>query len=318
MLISGLAHATTTAHITLTPQPAETAQQADTTKRVAPLASPDPARKASAALTFSSDHTFSGDFSDSEGDVSVTRGTGNFQMQFPLMERSQLGVAMSYSRWNFDFSDAAAFDTEDGDPWSGINEFDLTTTFSTQLTDKWSGVIGATVKSAYADGADFSDSLTAGGLAGATYKFSDKLSVGAGVVVRTQLEDDVMLLPLITVDWKITDTLSFSTVPSPGRRFLGLTYAPHEQWEFTAGAAFEYIDFRLDDEAPAPEGVGRYRRIPVGGGVTFKASQQVLFSLYGGVMLGQELTLDDIDGDRIEREQIDSAPLIGGSVTFSF
>lgn len=282
------------------------------------MASPDPDRVARASLTFSGDHAFSADFSDATGDVSVSRGTGEFQMQFPVFERSQLGLGLSYSRWNFDFTDAFAFDADDGDPWSGVNEMDLTATFSTQLTDTWSGVVGATVKSAYADGADYSDSVTYGGLLGATYAFSEKLSIGAGVLVRSSLEDDALVLPLITIDWKISDTLSFSTVPSPGRRFLGFTYEPCESWAFTAGAAFEFIDFRLDDESPAPEGVGRYQRIPVGGGVTYNASKQIALSLYGGVMVGQELTLDDSQGERIQREDMDPSAFIGGGLTFRF
>jgi hypothetical protein len=317
--------------VTLAPQDSQPAQESSasgapvqstdtppSSVRSNPMASPDPDHVARAALTFSSDYAFSADFSDSTGDLSVWRGTGDFQMQFPVFERSQLGIGLAYSRWNFDFTDATAFDADDGDPWSGVNEMDLTATFSTQLTETWSGVFGGTLKSASADGADFSESLTYGGLVGATYAFSENLSIGAGVIVRTELEDDVMVLPLITIDWKISDTLSFSTVPSPGRRFLGLTYEPSDSWAFTAGAAFEFIDFRLDDESPAPEGVGRYQRIPVGGGVTYNIDRQIALSLYGGLLVGQELTLDDSQGDRIEREDIDPTGFIGGGITFRF
>ncbi len=252
--------------------------------------------------------------------MSLLRSGANLSLLFPVLERSQIGVSMGYERWNFDFTDATAFDSLKGDPWQGVNRLDLTLTFSQEISDHWSYVVGATVASSYEDGAQFSDSITAGALAGATYKFSDTLRVGAGAIVRSSIEDDALILPLITIDWKISDTLTFSTNPSTGRRFLGLTYQPCEAWAFTGGAAFEFIDFRLDDDTDSvsPDGVGRFRRVPVGVEISYIPSDQFRVGLYGGYVLAQEVTLDDQEGERVQQEEVEPAPFIGLQIQWSF
>ena len=41
--------------------------------------------------------------------------------------------------------------------------------------------------------------------------FSENLTLGGGIGIRSQLEDDALFYPIIIVDWQITDRLSFDT-----------------------------------------------------------------------------------------------------------
>lgn len=319
-LQAGSVLALSAANITLQPQPDAPAPQETVPASTPPrMSRPAEDRKAKAVLGLYSDYEFAADFTDTEGEFSIWRSGIDLTMLFPAFDDSQFAARLGYQRWNFDFIDAVAFDSTSGDPWDGVNKLDLTLTFSQEVSEHWSYVVGATVGAAYADGAEFSDSITVGGLAGATYKFSDKLSIGGGVLVRTAIEDEVTVLPLITIDWKICETLSFSTNPSAGRRFLGLTYQPTDEWSFTGGLAYEFIDFRLDDSNDEfPQGVGRFRRLPVGIEVSYAPSEQVRIGLYGGVVLAQEVTLDDRDGERLQREEADAAPFIGVGLQWQF
>ena len=309
------------AELVLTPalaslQPA-TDQPAEPTERPK-LSTPAEDRKARAAFDVYADHALSADFTDADGELSITRLATNFQMVFPVFSDSQIGVAIGAQRWSFDFKDAAAFDAADGDPWSGVNVLDVTLTFSNQINEHWSYVAGTFGRASFADGAELTDSLGGGLILGATRKLSDTLSIGGGLSVRSQLEDEWSVLPLITLDWKISETFRLKTTPSVGRRLFALTYTPIEALELSLGTGIESIDFRLDDESPAPKGVGRFRRIPVGVDITYNFSRQVSASLYGGMLFAQELTLDDSDGERIQREALDATPFFGGGFQWRF
>jgi len=282
------------------------------------LYEPAKARTPKAKLDLYGDHTFSSDLSDADGNFAVSRVGIGLQMLFPVFESAQIGLGINAKRWEYDFEDAAIFDSVDGDPWQGVNDFDLTLSFSNKINEKWSYFFGGSIQSSAADGADFSDSISAAGFFGGTYSFSDTFSLGGGIIVRQPLEDDLEVVPVITMDWKIDEQWRFSIAPNVGRRLAGLIYTPCESWEFALGGGIEFNSFRLDDEAPAPEGVGRYRRAPLGLDVTWNISKQVSLSGYGGVMLFQELTLDDSDGERIEREESDMAPFAGIGLQFRF
>jgi hypothetical protein len=282
------------------------------------LASPEEDRKSHAAFDIFGDYAFESDFTDSSGSLAVSRVGAQFSVTMPAYKTSQVGLSLEATRWNFDFKNATTLDSVDGNPWRGVNDFNLALTFSNQVTDHWSYVVGGFVRSSYADGAEFSDSITGGALVGATYKFSDNLSIGAGATVHSVLEDEWTILPLITVDWKICEQWALRSTPGVGRRLMGLVYTPVEPLEITLGGGFEYVDFRLDNKSPAPKGVGRFRRFPVGIDVKYSFSRQFSIDAYGGIVLGQQITLDDSNGERIRREDIDSSALIGLSLDWRF
>jgi hypothetical protein len=290
----------------------------DGSTRKPDMASPEEDRKTHAAFDIFSDYSFESDFTDSAGSLAVTRIGAQFAVTMPAFKTSQVGIALEADRWNFDFKNATTLDSVDGNPWRGVNDFNLTLTFSNQVTDHWSYVVGGYVRSSYADGAEFSDSISGGALLGATYKFSDTLSIGAGAVVHSVLEDDWTVLPLITIDWKISEHWAFSSKPSVGRRLIGFVYTPIEPLEITLGGGYEFIDFRLDNKSPAPKGVGRFHRMPVGVDVKYSFSRQFSIDAYGGIVLGQQVTLDDTNGERIRREDIDSSALVGLSLDWRF
>ena len=99
------------------------------------LSTPAADRKARAAFDLYADHAFASDLTDSAGELSISRLGAGFQMIFPVLSDSQIGVALGAEHWNFDFKDATAFDSVDGDPWSGVNDLDLTLTFSNRINE---------------------------------------------------------------------------------------------------------------------------------------------------------------------------------------
>lgn len=293
------------------------------TKPESPTASepaPAPAgeRKAEAAFDLYGDYTFQSDFSDEPGHVSIWRVGANANMSFPVMERSAIGVGLRAERWGFEFGDATTFDAADGKPWKEVSDLAALVSFRHQFSEHWSGAVGGGLEAAFADGAEFGDSITGGGFVSAAYKFTDDLTVGFGVTARSQLEDNAFVFPLITFDWKFAEHWRMSSNPSVSRRLYSITYSPNDQWAFSFGGGYQTMDFRLDDGDSTPNGVGRIARIPIGAEVSWNPSKQLSIGVYGGAFVWQEYTLDDQNGDRVLRDQADIAPFLGAQVEWRF
>jgi hypothetical protein len=83
--------------------------------------------------------------------------------------------------------------------------------------------------------ADFDNALTGGGFAGFFYRYGDRLTIGPGIGVLTQLEDSPRVIPILIINWKITDTLSLNTGRGIGATLgPGLTFdwRPSRVWFF--------------------------------------------------------------------------------------
>ena len=269
-------------------------------------------------VSFNADHSFATDLKDAPGEFAATRAGGSVRVAVPVFEKAQVAFDAGYDRWEFDFKKATSLDPAGGKPWSGVNDVNATVTFANRIDDHWSYVTGAFVRSAFADGADAGDGFTFGGILGVTYAFSDRFSLGGGLIASSVIEDDWRILPILTIDWKITDKLSLKTNPGVGRRILGLSYQATDDLRLTLGTGIERVEFRLADDAPTTKGVGRFSRLPVAVDVTYDISHRFSVNGYVGYLFSQEIVLDDQDGERVRREDADAAFGLGGGVSWRF
>ena len=126
-------------------------------------------------------------------------------------------------------------------------------------------------------GADTGDATTGGGFAGFSYRFSDRLTIGPGIGVISQIEDSASVFPVLIIDWKISDSLSFSTGRGLGATLgpgLILNWEPYSKWTFSLGGRYERLRFRLDNDRIAPKGIGDDRAFPVFGGITYSFNRK--------------------------------------------
>ena len=165
-----------------------------------------------------------------------------------------------------------------------------------------------------AGGASFSDTVTGGILGGFAYRFGETLTIGPGIGVVLQLEDNPTIIPILIIDWKITDKLSLETgrgqaaTLGPG---LTLNYRANDRWSAAIGGRYEKLRFRLDSSDSNPDGIGEDSSFPLFGSVTHRFNPKSSVSLVGGVELGGELRQEDENGDRIASENYDPAPFLG-------
>jgi hypothetical protein len=219
----------------------------------------------------------------------------------------------------YSFDEATGFAGGTDEPFDNMTDFGLNALYHHKFNERWNGFAGAGVGAAFEAGADFSDSLTYQLAGGATYSFSPKLTLGAGVRVATRTEESALIVPIIIIDYKFADKWTLRTGAAQRSYGLILSYAPSDTWTFSGRVGVEGRAYRLDDDnAASADGVARDWRIPVAFDAAWKANQQVTITGTVGVTAWQEITLDDEDGDEIAQDETDPALFVGAMVRFEF
>ena len=253
---------------------------------------------------------------DEGGSYNASRFTIQAGQGYAWDDRTSVSVALGYSYDGYDFSSGRGIAALD--PWQNIHSLSLGVPLRMGIDNDWSGFLVPSLRSTGESGADFDKTISGGGLVGIAYRFSERLTIGPGIGVQSQLEDTATIFPILVVDWKITDRLSLETGRGLGATLgpgLTLKYKADQLWELTVGGRYEKLRFRLDKDGLVPGGIGEDESFPLFAGCTYKISPKANVSLVGGVELGGELRLEDADGNRIDKESYDPGGFLG--LTFS-
>lgn len=286
--------------------------------------SPQPVAKATTfsdtTVSFSTSihHSLSADFSDTPGSVDVTRFQASADIDTKIAEGTWFGVQIGTELSWYGFDDATGF-ASNGEPWDETMEVQLNALVRHRVGDRWMLLAGGGADSSMQIGADFGDSITYGGIVGATYGCSETLSIGGAVMVLTRLEDDVSIIPIPIIRWQFAERWSLTTGTKYGR-FAGATlgYKATESISLALEAGYAVRAYRLDSDAPTPDGIGRDSRIPVRFRVTYSPDSQVELDAFAGMDAWQQFTLDDEDGDEVMQDEADAAFVFGIGATIKF
>lgn len=259
-----------------------------------------------------------------EADVEGGGALEVFRMRFGVTGKAgltrdvDLAVSVGYGLDLYDFSGTTRLGGVD--PWGDIHTLSIAALLSVDIDNDWTLFGGPVFQFAREDDADLDDSFIGGGVLGATYEVSSTLTVGGGIGVVTQIEDDSRYFPLIVLEWEISNTLRLTsqTTGASGRTGLELVYDLGNDWEAAIGAGYEFRRFRLDDEGIAPDGVGEETRQPIRARLSYRASDHFVIDLYAGIAMSSELELNDAHGALLGQEDVDPAGLLGVMVTLSF
>jgi hypothetical protein len=253
---------------------------------------------------------------DGGGSFSVNRFFVQTGPSYTFVEGSSLSLALGYGFDDYDFSGKTAFGSRQ--PWDDIHSFRVSIPWRWKVNEKWMGFISPTLRYAGAQGVVLNDALTFGGFAAFSYRYNKRLSIGPGFGILTQLEDNIQIIPILVIQWKITDALSLQTGRGIGATLgpgLTLAWQPNKVWSFSLGGRYEKLRFRLDDNATVPNGIGEDRSFPIFTGIEYRFNPKTRISLIGGIEVGGELRLQDSDGGTLTEENHDSAGFLG--ITFS-
>ena len=241
------------------------------------------------------------------GGAKATSATGGLGIHFPVFRSGdfQLSQGVSYEREQTDFTGFGNFLPVNAAPYKGANDVKL----SPDLSYKWSDEL--TFRTAFsaeysgADSARFSDSISFGGYVMGNYKVSDPLTVGFGFAITERLARSSRYLPIIGVDWQISENWHLSNLSGPNIR---LSYLWNSSLTLFAQGEYEYRDIRLKDSASIPSGVVRYRSFPLSLGLAWKISEQLTADLFGGAAIAQQFDFARQDGGSLRKSDEKTAP----------
>jgi hypothetical protein len=286
-----------------------------------PVTAPQPGEPRPIRFVFSTRGEYQFDTGlDRAGDFSLTRANAGLGFSVPIADRFGIAIGTSLGIASYDFDRAAVFGG--GRPWEAIYTGQVSAVANYTLDDAWTVFGGAIFGLAGEEGADFSDSITGGGMIGAGYRHSEGLIVRFGLSVMSQIEDDAAVMPVILVDWAIDDRwrLRMGSLDTGSADVIGagLNYRISEQWSAGGRLSWVHSRFRLDDSGFAPEGVGQDDRFKATLVLNWRATDHLDLGLLGGVVFGGTLRVEDQDGGRLFEEDYDPTGFAGVRLAWRF
>ncbi len=264
-------------------------------------------------------HQFGADIDDG-GDFNVTRVRATFGTRNDLGPQVRLEFDYAYEYSRYDFSGSTGFGGLN--PWTHINTFRFHPRLVNEINPQWSIYAGPMATFSSEDNADIDESFSAGGVFGFDYRYSDTLSLGVGLLVTTQLEDDELVFPVIRFDWKLNDRWTIRTgefdLGSGGGAGLEFAWAPAEKWEIAFGGQYQSRRFRLNGSGIAPDGVGEELTYPLYAKFTWKLTPNAELSGFAGFVAGGRLLLENSEGNEVSEQNFDPAGYVGARFSVRF
>ncbi len=249
---------------------------------------------------------------DGGGSFSVSRVALQGGLTYAPDYRRSFSLALGYDFNGYDFSGDEGF--AGLRPWKDINSYRVSAPVRWAFNDRWAGFVVPSLRFVAENDAKLGESVSGGGFTGMTYRWNDRLTVGPGIGVMTQIEDDPSVFPVVLINWKITDRLSLGTGRGLGATLgpgLFLNWKASEKWNVSLGGRIERLRFRLDNNSIATNGIGDDRAFPISGGIAYNFNRRIQVGLVGGADLGGEFRLENADGDKIAAENYEPAGFIG-------
>lgn len=253
---------------------------------------------------------------DEGGSYDATRFIVQLGSGYSWDRQDNVSLSIGYSYNGYDFSGDRGLASVN--PWEDIHTVSIGLPIRAGIDNRWTAFVIPSIRSTGESGADFDDTLTGGVLGGFSYRFSDRLTIGPGIGVISQLEDSATVIPILIIDWKITDKWNLATGRGLGATVgpgLTLSYQPNETWRFGIGGRYEKLRFRLDKDGTFESGVGEDASFPVFLSGTYTFDPKANLSVVGGFEFGGELKLEDQDGETIQEDSYDTGIFLG--VTFN-
>lgn len=227
---------------------------------------------------------------------------------------STLGLGLNYGHADWSFDHPRSFGGVA--PWNQIDWLGVSVPYAYKADHGWALGLTPTVEYSGETGARFADALEYGVLVSGVKTMNSNLTLGIGVGVYQRIKE-IKAFPVLIVNWRITDRWRLSN-PLPagpsGPAGLELSYTFGSGWEAGIGGAYRSRRFRLDSSGMVPGGLGEHSYLPILARVGRRLPYGLNLSLYAGATFNSQLRVEDQDGVRRYREDLDPSLLIGLSL----
>lgn len=178
----------------------------------------------------------------------------------------------------------------------------------------WNWSLGGRVTSAGEPGADFDDSIAAGGFVLASYDIAENLRLGAGLNVVTRLEGGLFVFPIPVVQWDINEQLRLGTT----ERGFGLSYAVRPAWRAGIDVGFMRREYRLADDNAIPGGSFTDIRVPVSFSLTYSPDPRTVISARIGSEVFGDLEFNDRNQNEVASYDLSPTLMLGLDLRIAF
>ena len=264
-------------------------------------------------------HQTNTDLKEGGGDFDLDRWFASGGVNYSWNPRNSIGFSVGGGKTTYHFNPESGFGQ--GDPWHTVNGFRLSVPMRFGVSEKATAIIIPSVRWDGESGADNGDSRNWGLFAAVFWRIRPGLTLGPGVGVFSKLDSGSRIFPLIAIDWDITDRWNLGTGSGLGASQgpgLTLTYKASEHWKVGLSGRYENLEFRLDEEGPAPGGIGRDKSFPLVFTAQVAPNPKITMSLFGGFEFGGKLKLKDSLGETLDESGYDPAVIIGASFAARF
>lgn len=265
------------------------------------------------------------DFDAGGGEVGVDRVMGSFTVSGEANEDTRWSIGIDWEGGWYDFGATGTLaSAAGGRPWDAVQSTAILARLDYRLGERWRASAGFLVGFAGENDADAGESVTFGGLLGASYSFSEELNLGAGVFLSSRIEDDILVIPQLLVDWRPCKEFRLSNFAGPeafpGGAGLEGIWQISDEFELALGGRYTYRRFRLDDTGSAARanGVGVDQGLPVWLRATMRAKCGARVDLVGGFQFMGEMSLEDSAGVELAKEDVEPAPFVGVFASWRF
>ncbi len=255
-----------------------------------------------------------------DGEFNVLRAGGKVGLSRVVFDDAQLSFDFRTQFNHFDFSGANTLIAGTNDPFTDVYQYSLGGMFFDRIDDQWAWGLGVRGEFFGEKDASFSDASTVMGTALARYQFSEDLAVGLGLAVRSQIEDDALFLPVVTVDWQIDESWKLTVGESEGASHAQAVLSYDLGGDASVGLGVAYVNdrFRLDNDAIRKGSVVEDSRLPIFVNFTFQPTARAMVVIEGGVIAGQEFKVENQFGDNGRSFDSDTSGFIGASLSWKF
>lgn len=308
--------------------PAETAPPAESASTAPELtpAEGGPASGSSAAgLTVGGGYLYQFEASlGAGGSVSASRGFAFVRKSWEVDAKLALNLEVGWEGGWYRFGNGSVLSLGTGQqPWGSIQSGQISFGGRYALDEHLIALLSGFAQFSGEPDADADRSATGGGIAGLSWRASEKFTIGGGALVTSRLEDSVLAIPLLFIDWKITDGLRLTNVAAPDAyptsAGLELVWELHPDFDLAAGGNYVYRRFRLDsDNAVAPNGVGEDGTANFWIRARIGAAEGLRLDIVTGLVYDERLKIFDSGGNELASDDSDPGLMLGAFVSWTF
>lgn len=258
------------------------------------------------------DHMFQSDL-NSGGEVSRDSFQASLGGRWGVADKVHFTPRFIYELNAFNISNEAQ--RESGIAWGNINQYTLVGIADWAITEKWALLGGPLFRLAGEGSGAFNNGFTGGGLLGFNYQTGEDLSIGFGIGVISQLEDDPAIIPIPMVRWHFVEplTLKVGIDQLGGRTGLGpeLIWHLSKELDFGVGAQYQRRRYRLNDHGFNSKGIGEDSGAPFFARLAWKPMAAAVVEVFAGVVAAGELKTQDKNGNNTVDKGFDATPTLG-------